>query len=277
MAANRATGRGLLAEGNAGICSDAAPYLSMPNTYKDWISAVPLTSSVNNMAVAPKAPNVEIGTFVVSAKTKYPEVVLRFLDYLYTPEQSYMSVWGPMAGTPDTLGIVTGFKLNAAGNFITNPDVESKKYESDFDYRVNAISLSQEVPRNINGSYLNMMKALGVPNPQLREYNLNDPDDHYYVMCYNAQNGYYYTVLPPAFLNVQQGSRVADLRSALENHVKAETAKFVVGQRPLSQIPAYFAELKAMGFDEYKQIYTNVYKDYMTRRTDWSTYRIDYK
>ncbi|MCL2834683.1 MAG: extracellular solute-binding protein [Treponema sp.] len=277
MAANRATARAQFAEGNAGVCVDAAPYVSMPDSFKDWISAVPLTSSVNQMAVAARAPNVGVGTFIVSAKTKYPEVVMRLLDWMYTPEMGYISTNGPIAGTADTLGIVGGIQLNDAKDYFTTLDVTAKKFDSDWDYRVNAIALSQETPRNTNGSYINMMKALGVPNPQLREYNLNDGDDNYYVQCYNGQNGYFYTCLPPAFLDLQQGTRAADLRSAIENHVKAETAKFVVGQRPLSEIPAYFAELKAMGFDEYKAIYTEAYKNYMANRTDWSTYRIDYK
>ena len=277
MAANRATARAHFAEGNAGVCSDAAAYLSMPTTFNEWISAVPLTSGVNSMAVAPRAPNVDVGNFAVSSKTKYPEVVLRLLDWFYTPEMGYKGYYGPLAGADDTLGLVGGLKLNAARDYIVPAEVESKKYESEFDYRVNAIFLAQETPRNMLGSYVNMMKALGVANPILREYNLNDGDDHYYVMCYNAQNGYFYTVLPPPYMNQAQGRRAADLRSAIENHVKAETAKFVVGQRPLSEVPRYFAELRTMGFDELKAIYAYVYKDYMARRTDWSTFRIDYK
>ncbi|MCL2478705.1 MAG: extracellular solute-binding protein, partial [Treponema sp.] len=141
MAANRATARAQFAEGNTGVCVDAAPYVSMPDTFKDWISAVPLTSSVNNMAVVGRAPNVGLGTFVVSSKTKYPEVVMRLLDWMYTPEMGYISTYGPIAGTPDTFGLVGGFKLNDTGDFITNPDVVANKFDSDWDYRVNAIEL----------------------------------------------------------------------------------------------------------------------------------------
>ena len=275
MAANRAAARAQFAEGNAGICADAAPYVSMPNTYKDWVSAVPLTSSANQTAVAPMAPNVGFGTFVVSSKTRHPEVILRFIDWLYSPEMGYMSTNGPVSGSPDSFGQFGGFTLNAARDYIMHPEVASGKFESDWDYRVNAVALSQETPRNTYGSYINMMKALGVPNPQLREYNLNDGDDHYYVMCYNGQNGYYYDVLPTPFLEQAQGRRLADLNSAIENHVRAETAKFVVGQRPLSDFPRYLAELRAMGFDEYKSIYVNVYRDYMANRKSWTTYSIN--
>jgi len=276
MASNRAAARAQFAEGNAGVCVDAAPYLSMPHSFQEWISAVPLTSRTNTMAVAARAPNVGTGTFVVSSRTKHAEVIMRLLDWMYSPEMGYMSTHGPITGSAESLGLVGGFSLNDAGNYITHPDVEAGKYESDFDYRVNAIALSQEVPRNTYGSYINMMNALGVPNAQPREYNLDDGDDHYYVMCYNAQNGYFYTVLPPAFLDEQKGNRAADLRSALENHVRAESAKFIVGQRPLSQINQFFAELKAMGFDEYRKIYTDYYSDYMTQRTSWTPYRIDF-
>jgi putative aldouronate transport system substrate-binding protein len=274
MAANRATARAHFAEGNSGICADSAAYLSMPNSFQEWISAAPLSSSVNSIRVAEKRADVILGTFVVSSRTRYPEVMLRFTDWLYTPEMGYMSTHGPIAGTPDTLGMVGGLILNAAGDYLTHPDVVSGKYESDYDYRTNAIQLSSETPRNRKGNIINMLKALGVPNPQLREYNLDDGDDHYYVMVSNATNGFFVKVLPPPFLTNQVGTRAADLRSAIANHVMAETAKFIVGQRPLSEIDRYFAELKSMGYDEYKQIYTDIYRDYLAAKTDWQPYRI---
>ena len=275
MAANRTEARAHFAEGNAGVSSDSAPYVSMPNTFAEWVSAAPLTSSANSTAAVARGPNVGVGTFIVSSRTRQPHVIMRLLDWMYSPEGSVLTQNGPIAGHPHSFGY-GGFALNETRDNFFHPDVRSGRFESDWHYRVNAIQISQETPRDTSGSFFHMMRQLGVANPELREFDLTDGDDHYYVMVYNANNGYFFDRLPPAFLSETQVRRAADLRSVLENHVRAETARFVVGQRPLNQIPQFFAELRALGMDEYRNIYTDVYRDYINNRTDWSTYRIDY-
>ena len=275
MAANRAEARAQFAEGNAGVCADAAPYVSMPDSFDEWISVVPLTSSVNPVAAVTYMPDVSIGTFIVSSATRHPHAVMRLLDWLYSSEMGYMSLHGPIAGSPDSFGF-GGFHINETGDSYYYPDVREQIFESVSDYRANAVALSQETPRNMRGSHINMMKALGAENPQLREFDLSDGDDHYYVIVYNAHNGHFFRSLPPAFLTEAQIRRSANLRSVIENHVRSETARFIAGRRPLSEIPAYFRELQSMGIDEYREIFVNAYQNYIDNRTDWSTFRIDY-
>ena len=52
---------------------------------------------------------------------------------------------------------------------------------------------------------------------------------------------------------------MADLSTVINDHVTAETAKFIVGTRPLEELDAYFAELKNLGIEEYIQIYRDAY------------------
>lgn len=65
--------------------------------------------------------------------------------------------------------------------------------------------------------------------------------------------------LPDVYLTEEQNQRVADLSTVINDHVTAETAKFIVGTRPLEELDAYFEELKQLGIEEYIQIYQDAY------------------
>jgi hypothetical protein len=200
---------------------------------------------------------------------------MRFLDWLYSSEMGYMSSHGPIADTANTLGLVTGVRLNEAGTSFYHPDVASGLFESDFDFRVNAIALSQETPRITVGHHENLMRALGVDNPQPRVFDMTDGDDHYIVRVSQAHNGYYINVLPTAFLQPHQVARVTDIGSVINNHVMSEFARFVVGQRPLDEIDAFFGELEALGILELQDIWRDVFAGYMAQRTVWEPFGIE--
>ncbi|MCL2527128.1 MAG: hypothetical protein FWE42_01825 [Defluviitaleaceae bacterium] len=273
---DRAVSRAHFAEGNAGVMADAAPYLGIPDIegFQEWISVVPMTSATNPTPFVPIHNNVGLGTFVVSSQTQHPELIMRLLDWMYSPEMSFMSSHGPIEGSPETLGVITGIRLNEAGGWY-HPDVASGLFESDFDFRVNAIALSQETPRNTWGQNAALMRALGIENPQLRVFDMNDGDDHYIVRVSQAHNGYFVPVLPTAFLQPQQVTRVTDLRAVILAHVQSEFARFVVGQRPIEEVDDFFGELERFGILELQEIWQDVFADYMAQRTAWTPFRIE--
>ena len=65
------------------------------------------------------------------------------------------------------------------------------------------------------------------------------------------------------YMNAEQAVRYGDLKTVIKNYVDAETAKFVVGQRDLNELPKYFEELKELGIDEYIQLCRDAYSDYI--------------
>ncbi|GHU66440.1 hypothetical protein FACS1894184_04420 [Clostridia bacterium] len=259
---DRPTARALLAEGAAGAMAESAPYVSRPETYADFISAVPLTSDWNQQAAAMRSRAFGLGLFAISSATKYPEVCLRLLDYFYSQEGAVYSYFGPPAGD-DTLGLVSGFKLNKTGDNFVMDDVINGKRESDYDYRVNSIIIAQSTPSDNRVRMLTALEMLGVENPQFRKMNLSDPDDFYRQMCYEAQNAYLVDGLPQVFLSDELSNRAIDLRTVIQAYVKSETAKFIVGQRSLDELPNYFTDLNSMGLTEYKQIYVDAYQSYI--------------
>jgi putative aldouronate transport system substrate-binding protein len=273
---DRALSRAHYAEGNAGVMADAAPYLGIPDIagFQEWVSVVPMTGSTNTTRMVPIHNNVGLGTFVVSSKTQHPELIMRLLDWMYTPEMGYMSSHGPLEGG-DTLGVVTGVRLNADGSGWHHPDVASGRWESDFDFRVNAIALSQETPRTTFGNNSALLRALGVENPQLKVFDMNDGDDHYIVRVSQAHNGYFVPRLPTAFFRPEQITRVNDLRAVILDHVRSQFALFTVGQRPLSELDAFFNELDRFGISELQSIWQDVYSGYMATRTAFTPFGIE--
>ena len=103
---------------------------------------------------------------------------------------------------------------------------------------------------------------LGVEDPQPRELNLADPDDHYCYQIYTAQNQYLVDPLPMPYMTGEQSIRYTDLRTVINDYAKAETAKFVVGQRPIEELDQFFEELKGMNSEEYLALCQEIYANY---------------
>jgi putative aldouronate transport system substrate-binding protein len=75
-----------------------------------------------------------------------------------------------------------------------------------------------------------------------------------------------YTTDPfPAFLYLspQDTARRSDLATVLDNYVRSESAKFITGANPLSNIDKYYSDLNALGFKEYQDFSVKAYNSYL--------------
>lgn len=257
--------RALYAEGKVPVICDAAVYLSLPEREWDFVSAIPLSSEWTENGVTRKEPSARLGDIVVSADTEYPELCMRFIDYFFSSEGTIYSRFGAPEGSEDCLGIIGGFTLDENGT-IKYKDVESGKYESDYDYTVNGIMLAQNTPYDDRERILNQQKMVGVENPDFPDFDLSDPDQHYRKECYEAQTGHLVEGLPSMYLDTETSAKYTDLYTVLDNYVSAETAKFVVGQRSLDELDQFFEELKDMNIDEYYTLCHDYYADYVEKR-----------
>lgn len=260
---DKTAARALYAEGAVPVLCDAAPYLSVPDRFSEFVSAVPVSSKWCGNGATRKTPSYSLGTACISADTEYPEVCMRLLDYLYSDEGSVYRLYGCAEGSEDTMGIIEGFSLDEDGKLIFG-DVTSGKYESDFDYWVNAVELSAggNSPGDEGKMKLYFQKLAGVENPEYPKLDLTNPDDHYRAICYEAHQGHLVDGLPSMYLEADQAARYTDLKTVIKNFVNTETAKFVVGQRSLDELDKFFEELKNMGIEEYTEICKSAYADY---------------
>lgn len=257
--------RALYAEGKVPVICDAAPYLSLPEREWEFVSAIPLSSQWTEEGITQETPGYALGNFVVASDTEYPEVCMRLIDYCFSQEGSLYVSSGPPEGSEDCMGLVSGFSLGDDGVIVYN-DVENGTYESQFDYTVNGIELSQNMPRDTRETILYQKELLGVEDPQFPDFNLSDPDQHYRKECYEAHQGHMVEALPSMYLNSENSAKYTDLYTVIKNYVDSETARFVVGQRPLSELDQYFEELKNLNIDEYVQLCQDYYADYIEKR-----------
>lgn len=252
---------GLYAEGSVPVMAAESPYVYLPTRFEEFVAANPVSSKWCENGVTTASNSYDLGRIQISADTKYKEVCMRLLDYLYSPEGSVYCLRGCPADSEDLMGLNGGFYLgeNGATKFT---DVESGKYESDFDYQVNAIEITGNSIIDERHTKLYAQELLGVKEPKYPELDLKNPDDHYRFLCYDAHQGHLVTGLPSAYMSSDVVARWTDLKSVIQNYVDGETAKFVVGQRPISELDQYFEELKELGIDEFVEIGKSMYKNY---------------
>jgi len=61
----------------------------------------------------------------------------------------------------------------------------------------------------------------------------------------------------------EQSQVITDYGSVVKDYIKAETAKFVTGERPLDEYAAFQEQLSVLGIDKLQQAYTDAYNAYV--------------
>lgn len=272
--------RGLMASGVCGVMGDST-INALGDAWPSWVGLSPLTSDVNDKAVASFNPGYSAGQLYASAFTEHPEVLARLVDYLYSDEGAVMYFWGPMKGTDATLGLVDGWYFNENGK-ITTDKVESGEYTELGEYAYQYIKPYSSSPGRFDRYGMTAAEMAGIPfagevhtikdqltgkeidSLAMELYTDDNNDGHWRLTQAAAMEGHLTDVrLPAVYLTAEQNQRVADLSTVINDYVAAETAKFIVGTRPLSELDNYFEELKAMGIEEYINIYREAYAPYM--------------
>lgn len=174
-------------------------------------------------------------SFAVSAKTKYPEEIVRWIDLAYAKENSINNL----------LGVVGKHIKSEGGNKYSNilkPD--GKKFTDD--------EMSVDIPKKFAVAYVlegdaefidkvasaqNKDAAAKIYGPYIEKDYVND-----YVMS-----------------TVEEGNRMALLSTDLFAQVDQMTAKFVTSGGIDAGWDAYIKQLKTLGLDEYVKIKTDIH------------------
>lgn len=251
----------IMAERAAGVIGISAPYLIQPEAYDEYVSVSILTSDVEPDPYINGATGYAMGKILVSADTEYPELCMRFLDYLYSDEGVSYLIYGPAAGSEDTLGIVEGYTIDAAGDYV----YEDSTYESNYEYRLNKIQLWEgqidEGRANKNGYEIATGKEYVVP--ELDPESGADANYRYKILkAFEGYEEYFVPMRPDAFCTSDQSAQFTDLQTTLRAYVDAEFAKFVVGERSLDTFDQYYKDLDAMGRQEFLDLINEMYAGY---------------
>ena len=256
---DNANARALYAEGKAAVNTDFGPLLFDKENFDDYVMAKPLTSkwSADEPVVTSALGYVKNLAFI-SADTEYPEVCVRFMDYLYSGEGAIYSSNGCTADSEDKLGIIEGFYLNDQG-VVSHKDVDSGKFATSFEYLSNLVRINNDVytmdyEKAINYQY----ELLGAEVPE-KVFDHTNAQSHLEWQLYDNMNAYLEYPLAEAYLDAETNTRFTDLQSVLETYHDQEFAKFVVGQRPIEEVDKFLQELMDLGGKEYLELVKKVY------------------
>lgn len=272
--------RGLMASGVCGVLGDST-LTAIGDAWPSWVALSPLTSDVNDVAVAAFNPGYSVGQLYASAYTEHPEVLARIVDYMYSDEGALYYNYGPMKGTEETLGVVDGWYYDE-NNRITTDKVVNGEFTDISEYAYQYIKSYSSAPGRFDhysqtaaamagiefpGKEMTIVDKLTgaeIPSLIMDVYTDDNNDGHWRITQSEAMTDHLTAVrLPDVYLTAEQNQRVADLSTVINDYVTAESAKFIVGTRPLSELDAYFEELKSLGIEEYIAIYQEAYAPFL--------------
>jgi putative aldouronate transport system substrate-binding protein len=255
-----------MAEKRVGVIQREAPYVVLPNIedFQKYQALSPVTSAFNSKKIWAGPNSFITGTAVMSAKAKYPEVAMRFWDWIYSQEGGVYSWNGaPAYHEGDTLGLYRGWSLSADGAEVY-PDVEAGKSNSGYEFVLKYITPFSGTMGN-RSDILNDKRVLCGLEP-LKEtlYDLSKGDPFYRKSVTDHILPYVAAPFPSnIYFTAEENIRLADLKTVITDYVEKESAKFITGANSLSNMDKYYSDLNTLGFREYQNLYTDAYNAYL--------------
>lgn len=271
--------RGWISSGYAGIIGDDTIQYAEEDWPK-WVGLPMVTSDYCDKPVAAMNCSYTVGGSYASANTKYPELVAQIIDYMYSDEGAYYYVHGPMKGEE----IYEGYEgwYYDENDMMTCDPVVRGEVNAQTTYVDKMISPCYYIAGRFDRTVEYAAKMAGkesstryvetpdqVTGKMLSSYVASEPDPsiwsgHWNLTQVEAMEGKLTgLILPEVYLSSEDNETIADIESVIINHVKAESAKFITGIRPLSEFDAYMEELRALDIEEYIDIYTNAYSTFI--------------
>jgi putative aldouronate transport system substrate-binding protein len=259
--------RGQLVNGQIGIYPDnRVDTAGIPN-WREWEACYPLTSSYSPRAVWKEPMPANIGNFAASAKTKYPQAVLRFANAYFSVDSRILWV-GPPDGSEYAMGYM-GRKVDAS-----DASVSSKTFDQ------------ARFPAGIRDNWTYVMAYLG-DRMGFGAIDMYDSTTYYHVKYHGGRDisaetldptfADHYSrlsavdhVLPYTasgfpdsyYIDEDTTTRLSDLEAVIKPYVEEQVANFISGNRPLSEFGRYQQELKSIGFDELQNIYKKIWENF---------------
>lgn len=234
-------------------------YLYVDEDQFKWDLLAPLTSDFNDeqfvvggsgsLGSAPTLRRSAMMILTADCPDLQAEAAARFMDTAYgyegpDNEKRYIFWYGPQAGVDDTYGMTEGWYFDENNNRVV-PEVVSGKYASDESYRFS-------VTTNVNNEYMDRRTDGSEFEPgQIYDVATIQGYAHWQQRL-NFDPYLNYSSLTLAY-DEDTALTQSSLESAIETFYKSEIAKFVTGQRPLTEEEwaAYKQELESYGILEY--------------------------
>jgi hypothetical protein len=193
------------------------------------------------------------------------------LDYVYSDEGAFMYRYGPKQGE-DPLGLLDGWYYDKNGD-ITYKDVENGKYSNIQDYQrqelypIDAVGVRPVVVTSGSGEVLTYKDAVtgeDIKATVTLDLEIDNADNYWHKTSSETWRPYATSVrLGSVWLDENANVEITDLKAVLNSYISTESAKFITGRRPMSEIDEFWDELKQMNIERYLEIYVEAYAPYM--------------
>ncbi len=248
----------LKAEDKVGISQNTSLALNAD----EWIHMKWLTSDWNeNPQVLRTANALNNASFVLDAElVKEPELLERLIkwgDWHYDYDNYMISHMGPSAEDTDwLLGLESGWTAvynEETGKYTYEvAEVTNGTYSSVGDYQNKRV-------QGIISSYVGL--AYDMFNDADYPYNPSENKNQIFDNSYPyIEDSFPYIY----FLTTEEVELTSGLSTSINTYVTEQLSYFVTGELEINDanLSAYFAQLDALGFQEYKEVYTNYYNTY---------------
>jgi len=199
----------------------------------------------------------------ITSKCRYPEVAMRYFDYMYNEENGVMQNYGPSDKMPQYLyGMLKGWTIK--NNKIDIQNDNPAKYESELFYQNNRVRLQHNTAGLLNDTDAVAMRMYGL-NPPPEAFDRTMPDGYMRGSTFDNLSPHIITEFPNiVYWDDATSRRLTDLSSVINDYASIQFAQFVTGARPLSDLNAYYNELDRMGYQEYLKYHVDYYEKVRT-------------
>lgn len=210
-------------EGKLGISTTSLSVVLNPGDKDTYELLPPLIASNNTRTVTPKIDSSATGSFAITNKCKYPEAMMRWIDVLYRDvENAVDGVCGLM-------------------NFLGEYDVDWKYSEDKKTYsrisKIEGMTPVEYQNKHIAPQGFGKVVISAVPD--------NDP--FLLLKAVESDKQYHPYMIerfPAVRYPVEQQEKLTLLENDINTYVEQMTAKFIVGEEPLSKWDEYISKLK---------------------------------
>ena len=247
--------------------------------YHEWVSIPPFTIGDNDELAISVDPTYSLGKMWASADVEYPEVIALIVDYIYSPEGAYLYEYGPQEGK-DPLNMLDGWYVNDEDQFMTKTVADGTYenfgwYITQFIHSMDSIgklSLGKKVANEIAGIEItetpyvvkDVITGEDITVVMKKDYTDDSEASRWRLVNTKASEPYVTAIkIPTVYMSEEDSLAVADQRLIIENYIKAESAKFITGIRPLSELDDFNKELKDLGVEDYINTYREALSAYM--------------
>ena len=268
-----------LAAGQYGVFSEVPAIYTSIEFGSQFFGGIPLTSEYNDTPFWPNYTGQKIGNFVISAETEYPELCIALADHIYSEEyRDLFALQGPSVNQSDFhLGKTTGWFVDPETMERTSQDyIDNAEKYSAFNYwvyenismwmpdtfRICSEASGTIVDENgvVHNHYHEVTGDTLMEKAQVRKA-ATSANEQFQLSQMYSWGEYLTDEFSPTVCYFDEDTtlRIEELYTLINEYATQEIAKFVIGERDLSELDEYFSELEKLGADEYVQYYADYY------------------